>query len=710
MGKIAKYSVGLLFILFGITRLFSQYSDSLKNVNDSLKLTGDTVDTRDDKNTEILLESQTEDAEDSKLLDQIIYLESNPVDINTANTNELQKIPYIDAIIATKILEYRAKNGKFITIAELRYVDGLDDDVFDKVKKFVFVKNSTVDFVKDDFGVIQKIKDTRKGFLSNLAIEHRTRFSNDLEPSRGYLEPDRKYPGPRPKFYTRLLARYTTGGYIFTGSLLAEKDPGELNWADHVGGFAEMKSHLILNQLLAGDYTLEFGQGITLWGSYSFSKSSDAINGIKKKGDDIDSYNSVNEVQYFRGLAGKVKVPTSIGELSLFGFYSNNSIDASIDTTLNQLSSDYIDGYHRTESEVKRRNAGKERLYGGRLFYESKFFSTTKIGLTYYNSEYDKPFEYKGLYDFYGSKSNALGVDYDIVIKNVNIFGEWARSYTDIVGGVTGVKFLFFKLADVIFMVRNYPKNFIMLHSYGFGEQSGTSQNEFGIYSGIKFKIGKLAIVNAYFDQYKFPYATFSNPVPTSGRDFMTYTQWNLNRNLTLYTKYKNETKEDVTTVKNINGLDEDKIYDRGQQNYRIQFDYDIFKTFRVRSRFEYVFVDYSGYLTSQKGLMFFSDFRVAPFRDIAIDGRFIIFQTDSYDSRVYEYENELNGVVSNQGLYGKGRRWYLMLKYKPYKFLELSAKYAETIIDGAKSTGSGNDEIMGDLKNRFSLQLDIKF
>jgi competence ComEA-like helix-hairpin-helix protein len=709
LSKTTKYYAGLLFIVFGMAPVLSQQSDSLKQAIDTTRLYGDTVDTRDDKNTEMLLESQTEDAEDSKLLDQILYLESNPVDINTATTNDLQKIPYIDAIVATKILEYRAKNGKFLTIAELRYIDGIDDDVFDRIKKFVVVKNSKVDFVKDDFGVIQKIKDTRKGFLGNLAFEQRTRFSNDLQPSRGYLPPP-KYLGPRPKFYTRLLARYTTGGYIFTGSLLAEKDPGELNWADHVGGFAEMKSHLILNQLLAGDYTLEFGQGITLWGSYSFSKSSDATSGIKKKGDDIDSYNSVNEVQYFRGLAGKVKVPTSIGDLSLFGFYSNNSIDASIDTTLNQLSSDYIDGYHRTQSEIDRKNAGKERLYGGRLYYESKFFGTTKIGLTYYNSEYDKPFEYKGLYDFYGTKSNALGVDYDIVIKNVNVFGEWARSYTDIVGGVTGVKFLFFKLADVIFMVRNYPKNFIMLHSYGFGEQSGTSQNEFGIYSGIKFKIGKLAVVNAYFDQYKFPYATFYNPVPTTGRDFMTYTQWNINRNLTVYTKYKNETKEDVTTIKNINGLDEDKIYDRGQQNYRLQFDYDIFKTFRVRSRFEYVFVDYAGYLTSQKGLMFFSDFRVAPFHDIALDGRFIIFQTDSYDSRIYEYENELNGVVSNQGLYGKGRRWYLMLKYKPYKFLELSAKYAETIIDGAKFTGSGNDEVTGDLKNRFSLQLDIKF
>ena len=709
MSKFIKYYAAVLVIIFGNNPVFSQITDSVSNLKDSVKLTGDTVDTRDDRNTEMLLESQTEDAEDSKLLDQLQYLEANPVDLNSATTNELQKVPYIDAIIATKILEFRTKNGKFLTIAELRFVDGIDDDTFDKVKKYVIVKNSKVDFVKDDFGVIQKIKDTKKGFFSNLKFELRTRFSNDLQPSRGYLEPG-KYLGPRPKFYNRLLARYTAGNYIFTASLLAEKDPGELNWADHVGGFAELKSHLILNQILAGDYTLEFGQGITLWGSYSFSKSSDAVSGIKKKGDDIDSYNSVNEVQYFRGFAGKVKLPTSIGDLSLFGFYSNNSIDASIDTTLNQLSSDYIDGYHRTQSEINRQNAGKERLYGGRLFYESKIFGTTKIGLTYYNSEYDKPFEYKGLYDFSGSRSNALGVDYDIVIKNVNIFGEWARSYTDIVGGVTGVKFLFFKLADLIFMVRNYPKNFIMLHSYGFGEQSGTSQNEFGIYSGIRFKLGKFAIINAYFDQYKFPYATFYNPVPTTGKDFMTYAQWNINRNLTIYTKYKNETKEDITTVKNINGFEEDKIYDRGQQNYRIQFDYDIFKTFRVRSRFEYVFVDYDGYLTSQKGLMFFSDFRVAPFRDLALDGRFVIFQTDSYDSRIYEYENELNGVVSNQGLYGKGRRWYLMLKYKPYKFLELSAKYAETIIEGATSTGSGNDEIMGDLKNRFSLQLDIKF
>ncbi len=706
--EIIRIFLSAVFLLCIPVLNTSVLNTSLFAQSDSVRIKGDTVDVDDDISIEMLIENETEDSEDSELLDRLLKLKDNPVDLNSANSSELQSIPFIDAILATKIIEYRLKNKKFYSIIELRYVDGLDDVLYSKIKRFVVVKNSQVDFTRDEFGVVKKIKDTRKGFFSDFHAEVRSRFSNDLQPSAGYL--DNTYTGSRPKLYNRIFTRYSSKGYNFTGSLLAEKDPGEKSFADHIGGYAEIQMPFILNQVLLGDYTLEFGQGITLWGSYSFSKGSEAVSGKKKKDQGVNSYSSVNEIQYFRGVAGKVKLPTSLGDFSLYGFYSNNNIDASIDTTIDQLSSLYEDGYHRTESEINRDDSGKEKLLGGRFLYETKTFGSTKIGLTYYKSEYSKPFKYKGIFDFSGTASNGLGVDYDIVFKNLNFFGEWARSYTDVVGGIAGLKILFLKQADLIFIVRNYPANFIMLHSYGFGEQSGISQNEFGIYSGIKFRIGKLAAINAYYDQYKFPYATFYNPVPTKGNDFLLYTEWNITRNFKLSTKYKNETKEETGVESNQYGLEEDKIFNRQQTNYRLQFDYDVFNTFRIRSRFEYVFVDYDAMAISQKGILFFSDFRVKPFRNIILDGRFIIFQTDSYDSRIYEFENEINGVVSNLGLYGKGRRWYLLLKYKPYNFLELSARYSETITEGAKSTGSGNDEILGDLKNRFSMQLEIKF
>jgi len=103
LAKICKYLLLLIAVFITNTAIYAQ-SDSVRRSIDSVKLTGDTINRGTDENIEMLLENQTEDAEDSKLLEQMLQLEANPVDINSAGTNDLQKIPYIDAINATKIL------------------------------------------------------------------------------------------------------------------------------------------------------------------------------------------------------------------------------------------------------------------------------------------------------------------------------------------------------------------------------------------------------------------------------------------------------------------------------------------------------------------------------------------------------------------------------------------------------------------------------
>jgi hypothetical protein len=675
---------------------FAQLPDSLK---------GDTSDVGDDRAIEKLIENQTTDVEDSKLLDYLLKLETDPLDLNTVTAKELEKIPYISAVAAKNIISYREKHKKFISVAELKLIEGIDEDLYRKIIRFVAVRGTRHDVRKEEVGKPERVQKSKFHFRM------RNRFTNDLQPGYGYFKSESLggFVGTRPKIYNRLEAKFSLKKLKFAGGLITEKDAGESKLFDFIAGFAEMKNTGFFNQILAGDYTLEFGQGITLWSGLTFSKGNDAVAGVKKHGDDIDSYTSVNEIQFFRGGASKFKLESSLGDFSLFGFYSDNYFDANIDTTFGQISTIYYDGYHRTNSELNKENTAKERLFGGRFFYERQ---SVKFGVTYYRSEFSKPFEKDRIYDFSGDRTNAIGADYDIIFKNMNLFGEWARSYTGAVGGISGARVLFFSeklVTDLVFAIRNYPKDFVMLHAFGFGEQSGVTQNEFGIYSGVKFKIPGLLTVDAYLDQYKFPYRTFFKPVPTEGRDLLIFAESKLSRELTLYAKYKNENKENVIKTNDEFGHQVERIFDRGQSNYRIQFDYDISRTFCVRSRCEYVFVDYDGFQSSEKGLMFFGDFRVKPLNRLLIDGRFIIFQTDSYDSRIYEYESELQGVVHNPALYGKGRRWYVILKYLPFDFLQLSGKYSETYYDGVKSIGSGNDQVMGDFKNRLSLQLDLK-
>ncbi len=63
-----------------------------------------------------------------------------------------------------------------------------------------------------------------------------------------------------------------------------------------------------------------------------------------------------------------------------------------------------------------------------------------------------------------------------------------------------------------------------------------------------------------------------------------------------------------------------------------------------------------------------------------------------------------------NPALFGEGIRWYAMIKYRPMKYLILSAKYSETYKPDERTLGSGLMQINNNLDNRISIQLDVYF
>jgi competence protein ComEA len=62
------------------------------------------------------------------------------VNINTATTEELDKLPRIGPSLAQAILDYRAANGPFQTIEDLMKVRGIGQTQFDAIKNLIVVR------------------------------------------------------------------------------------------------------------------------------------------------------------------------------------------------------------------------------------------------------------------------------------------------------------------------------------------------------------------------------------------------------------------------------------------------------------------------------------------------------------------------------------------------------------------------------------------
>lgn len=703
MNKYFYIPLIFLFLLAG-SSLFAQ-SDTAKVSADTTRMAGDTTNLNQNRQEELLLENSLEDTEDSKLLDYLDNLRRNPFDLNTVTQVDLESIPYVSSILAKNILEYRGRIKMFQSKRELMYVEGMNERLYDILKVYIVVRNSNLDFVEDESGKITK--ENRRGgirLVKNLEMRYRSRFQQDLQTKEGYLSGD--YPGSKAKIYNQLNFVYDRSKYILEGNLTIEKDPGETSLTDFSSGYLELKTKGFLKNLVAGDYSLTFGQGLGMWSNLGFSKGSESVDPVKKKGYGINSYSSVNESQFFRGAAADLNYKN----FDLILFYSNNYFDASVDTTLDEVSSFYFDGYHRTISEKNRQNSAKEQLFGGRGIFSR---DNMRLGVTYWTSKFSKVIgadSSRQLYNFAGDRANMLSFDYDFIYRNINLYGEIARSQSGAVAGIAAMQFSFSKLANLVFLYRAYPEDFSPVHSFGFGEKNGNTQNEAGFYSGINLMPFKGLEINAYYDQFKFPYRSYSDPVSIQGNDFLANVMWAVSKDLVINFRYKNENKEDTRTVQDEFGRDIKQIDNRNQMNFRLGFDYDVSDRIRVRSRYDYVFVKYDLFGGNNKGNMFFTDLRFVLLRGLTFSTRFIYFDTEDYDSRLYEYEEDIRGVMSNLGLYGKGTRWYLIAKFKPYGFLEISAKYAKTYMDGTKTIGSGNDLIHTDINDKLNVGMEIFF
>lgn len=676
--------IRLIFIILILTSFKSNYLFSQV----------DTLETDPLENIESILEETIEDTDDSQINEVVEDLIQNPVELNEASIEDLIRIPFIDQNLATEIINHRKKYGYYFTLGELNSIKGMTPEIFQKIKTFLFIDRTR--FLDIEQPVPDEIKRTTL-MQKNYNLQLRQRYFQNTERKTGF-ETGKYYNSPF-KLYNRITANYSRKYYL---SILSEKDQGEKNLNDFYSASFFVKDFYNIKQFVIGDYVLEFGQGLAMWRQIGFSKGSDAVYPIKKKESGIVQYKSTDENQFFRGVA----LNTSLWRMNIYLFYSNKTFDARIDTINNLITSTPTDGYHRNESELNKKNSGREKLLGSRIAYQSEKY---KIGLTYYQSDFNYPIAPNTYFKNYSQKYNYLSTDLNLYIESLNLFGEFSKDKFKRVASITGLQVAVTRGINFVTAFRNYPAKYLNIHGYGFGERNGSTNNETGFYLGINH-INKLGKFNLYFDQFKFNYPLTYDYTLTGGKQFLlNYESPSISQTKYLF-KYKNEIKEINTKSTDEYGREKSITNLRQQQNLRFEIQKFFGTVNRVAFRVEYISVFYKYIKNYEDGLLSFVDISIKPIEKLSLNSRFIFYQTDSYDSRIYVLERDVPGVFASSGFYGRGTRWYVLLRYRVLNFMELAVKYSELYRDDIKTIGSGNDQINSNLLRSLNLQMEIKF
>ena len=196
------------------------------------------------------LVDESDEADNSGLIDKIEELADNPININKASITDLLEIPGIDMTTANKIIAYRDNSGRIFSLAELNSIKGLDKITINKISIFLKVENA--------------IKSTNKSARRDLfSLQFRNRIAKNLQKRDGFIR--NKFEGNNLKTYNRIKILYSH----YKGGITLDKDPGEKPFDDLVSAHFSVNDFDIIHKIIIGDYTTEFGQGLAL-GSTGF--------------------------------------------------------------------------------------------------------------------------------------------------------------------------------------------------------------------------------------------------------------------------------------------------------------------------------------------------------------------------------------------------------------------------------------------------------
>ena len=637
--------------------------------------------------TNLLLEEHLEDLasdNESANWDEILEDITQPIDLNNATKEQLERLPFLTDQQIENLLAYIYQHGSMQTIYELQMVEDMDKRTIELLLPYVSVETKPEE---KHFPRLKNI--AKRGKHEVLA-----RLDLPFYKRAGY---EKNYLGT-PQYNSWRYA-FSYGDYLQAG-FTAEKDAGEPLFRqhnkqgfDHYGFYLTLRNLGRIKTLSIGNYRLSFGQGLVLGSGFILGKSY-SLSTVETRATGIRKHASTDEYNYFQGVAATVNIAK---HWEASAFYSHRKLDGIVKDGI--ISSITTTGYHRTQTEADRRGALTMQVAGGNILWHQNRWNIGVTGLWYgFDKEYMPRLSGYAEYNLHGQSFYNVGLDYQLRLRRLNIGGEVAKGKE----GWAMLNRLVYQPSlnyKVLLVHRYYRHDYWAFFARAFSDGTRV-QNENGWYLAAE------ATPFAHFrffgsvDLVSFPWWKYRVSKSSQGFEGRFRVEYFPTSKLTMFLNYRYQRKErDVTGMKGDLTL---PTYQH-QVRYRLSFQTEqlLLRTTADLNVFSQQTSSLGWQVTGLAGYKFWK---------MALHLQGTYFHTDDYDSRVYGYERGLLNTFSSPSFNGQGFRTSSHLRLDINKNLMFIAKLSLTHYFDRDVISSGNDQINGSNKCDLQMQMRVKF
>lgn len=615
------------------------------------------------------------------------FFNGGKININEANEDELSSLQLNDIQIVN-LTGYIVKYGALAGIYELNLVEGFDSSLIMRLEPYISFKMNRE---------IHKI--SLKSLANNGRHSLLGRWSRSPGERKGYTND--VYAGSPDKF----LVKY---GYKFYNRLrlgiTMEKDPGE----SFRHGFDYYSAHLfyqakgIVRSVVAGDYYAGFGQGLTINNGFSLfndlfpSLPTSSSNGIRPS-------TGANESGPFRGCAITL---APLGHTRLSVLWSYNQLDAGTEKTgglndsvnmgSNTVRSIYETGLHRTTGEILNKGRTGQTVYGSNINTSIGFLRLGATALySRYSDSVNPRLDLYNQFRFRGKSMKSYGVDFRAVFKDITVSGELSQVENSGSAFITMFQYLPYSDFGFSLNYRNYSRNYSNAFSNAWS-QSSTCSNEMGFSAGLFFKPSRYTTLSAWADHYSHPWLLYNVDSPSSGFEYLIKFRYQKPTGEECLLRYSYSRKQGDTAILERHSL-------------RLHLSYHPFNTIFLKNRIE-IALHQTNAQKATTGFLIYQDVIIKPAgKSYRMHLRYALFNTDSFDERIYAREDDVPLSYSIVPYYYCGSRFYITGMYALSRDIDIWLKYSHEFYPGRRVIGTGYEEMEGNTRSEVTLQLMMK-